>query len=223
MTTLYPTKKTCSVCELISDQTGISSTNEFGSPDLDTRPPEMKRSTISHWVENCPHCGYCNSSIEDSIDGISEIVYSDTYKKLLVNNNYSQLVCSFLCQSFLYESLGEYTKAIWPLFNAAWVCDDNRNYLSAKKCRLKAFELLEIIWKSDEKLIKQIGSDYILATDLLRRSGEFEKAKSIIEIGFECQPDEFISKLLQAQKILIDNGSDLCYTIEDALKLVEKH
>jgi hypothetical protein len=57
MTTLYREKSRCAVCGIATEYTSIGSTNAFGSPDLDTRPPEMQRSTIFAWVQRCPECG----------------------------------------------------------------------------------------------------------------------------------------------------------------------
>ena len=76
---LLHNKRTCYVCNLESDQTEISITNTFGSSDLDTRPAEMKRSTITHRVEKCPYCGYRNSSIQIPAENASRIEYSDFY------------------------------------------------------------------------------------------------------------------------------------------------
>ncbi len=44
MTTIYNKKITCCLCNKESEYRGIGSTNAFGSPDLDTRPPQMQRS-----------------------------------------------------------------------------------------------------------------------------------------------------------------------------------
>lgn len=223
MTTLYTTKKACSVCNIISDQTGISSTNEFGSPDLDTRPPEMKRSTIDHWVEKCPHCGYCNSSIEDSTENAEEIVYSQEYRSILENKNYSELVRSFLCQSYIFEYLGKLRSSIWSQLHAAWVCDDQSNKDGAKQCRKKTFKLIETLWSDNDLLMEEKGGDYILAIDLLRRSELFEEASDLIKKGSFADLEGFILDLLKAEEVLVEQKNDLRYTMEDALKLVEKH
>lgn len=219
MTTFYTTTKTCSVCKNTSDQTGIGSTNEFGSPDLDTRPAEMKRSTINHWVEKCPYCGYCNSSIEHNEGNLDEIVYSDEYRVILDNTKYSELARSFLCQSYIYEYLGKLPPSIWSQIHAAWVCDDEKNNQGAKECRIKAFKLIESLWDEDKLLIEEKGGDYILAIDLLRRSEEYEEASDLIKKGIFAGLDGFILELLKAEKILVEKKDDLCYTIEAAQKI----
>jgi hypothetical protein len=220
MTTINTTKKICYVCHQESDQTEIGSTNAFGSPDLDTRPPEMERSTITHWVQKCPHCGYCNSGIGDEETGASEIVHTDFYRNLLENEKFPELARSFLCRSYIYESLGDFNISCWTQIHAAWTCDDVKNKAGAKQCRLKAFELIRKLWDNNHHLMEQTGADYLLAADLLRRSGKFEEAKLIISKGMDSQPEDIIANLLEAQSKLTEDNNDLCYTMEEAMKLI---
>ena len=42
MTTIFDTQKKCATCGTPSVIYEVGSTNSFGSPDMDTRPPEMK-------------------------------------------------------------------------------------------------------------------------------------------------------------------------------------
>lgn len=71
--------------------------------------------------------------------------------------------------------------------------------------------------------MEEKGGDYLLAADLLRRTEDYEKANKMILRGFDVEAEGIIEELLNAQKKLVDNNIDLCYTMEDALKLVEKH
>ena len=63
MTTMFRQKYKCAVCGTEKEFYGIASTNSFGSPDLDLRPPEMQRSTMGQWIQQCPKCGYVSGSI----------------------------------------------------------------------------------------------------------------------------------------------------------------
>ena len=55
----------CAVCGEKSSQTVVVKYEPDTSvPDLDMRPGEQHRSYIKYWVSKCPHCGYCNASIE---------------------------------------------------------------------------------------------------------------------------------------------------------------
>jgi len=50
LTTIFENKVMCCVCGEKSYQTDIGSSYSSGSPDVDTRPPEMERSLIEYWV-----------------------------------------------------------------------------------------------------------------------------------------------------------------------------
>ena len=53
MTTVFPQTVRCSVCGAENEMMVVASTNTFGGTmDLDTRPPEMKRSTMRKEVLN---------------------------------------------------------------------------------------------------------------------------------------------------------------------------
>ena len=58
MTTLFDSLKECGCCGNTISVTAVGSTNAFGSPDLDLRPPEMKRSALLKSIQYCGHCGY---------------------------------------------------------------------------------------------------------------------------------------------------------------------
>ena len=79
MTTMFKQKVRCSVCGEESEHLAIGSTNAFGSPDLDLRPPEMQRSTMPHWVQECPKCGYVACVISDKCPVSAEFLKSEEY------------------------------------------------------------------------------------------------------------------------------------------------
>ncbi len=72
MTRIFEQEVECCVCQEKSKHMIIGSTNSFGSPDLDTRPPEMKRSTLSLWIQRCPSCGYSSPDLSDCEAHIAE-------------------------------------------------------------------------------------------------------------------------------------------------------
>ncbi len=71
MSTFREFKKKCTICGTESKFNIITSTNSFGSPDLDLRPPEMRRSTMWLWIQRCPCCNYVNYDVE-SISSVKE-------------------------------------------------------------------------------------------------------------------------------------------------------
>jgi len=86
-------------CAEKSFHMGIGSTNSFGAPDLDTRPPEMQRSTIYHWTQRCPSCGYCAADILKDTENIRELVQKTEYRNIVKNNEISETGASFLAFS----------------------------------------------------------------------------------------------------------------------------
>ncbi len=221
MTLVFDSEKKCSVCGNPSVQYDIVSTNSFGSPDLDTRPPEMERSTIDYWVQRCPQCGYCSSAIDKKIEGSEKIITEGGYKDILSDKNFSALANSFRAKAYLYERLENNTNSAWAMIHAAWVCDGEKSKDSASQCRLKAFKLIQKVTDNGELMIKQAGGTYALSADLLRRSGMYEQASEVITKGFNSNPADIILQLLKVEKLLVENKNDLCYTMEDASKLIK--
>ena len=58
-------ERMCAICGKMSEQMVLASTNRFGPPDLDLRPPEMERSTMEWWIQECPYCCYVAKDISD--------------------------------------------------------------------------------------------------------------------------------------------------------------
>ena len=74
MTTIGKISAECVICGKESEHTSITSSNAMGSPDLDLRPPEMQRSTMEWWLQECPACGYVAPDISESVASIKAIV-----------------------------------------------------------------------------------------------------------------------------------------------------
>ena len=106
MTTTYSEDVRCAVCGKSSAHIGTASTNAFGSADLDTRPPEMQRSTISTWVQECPECGYCARSIDKPLASAEAVITRPEYRSQLTSTDYPQLANAFLCQRMISEDAG---------------------------------------------------------------------------------------------------------------------
>jgi len=172
MTTLYEHKVRCSVCGREAQYSGIGSTNAFGSPDLDTRPPEGERSTMFAWVQKCPNCGYCASDLSKVQPGAKDVVETPAYKKQLNNRHYPELANSLLCKAMVDEGTRYFVKATWAIIHAAWVCDDAGSFDQASECRRKAIEMLEKAEESGQDWAEQDGTSTAILVDLLRRSGQ---------------------------------------------------
>ena len=157
MTTMLPEEVECCICGEKSNHMSIGSTNSFGSTDLDTRPPEMKRSTIYHWIQRCPSCGYCSSDLSVCGDNTKEIVNSKEYQNIIGDSEISGMAGSFLALSYENEKQQKYSDSAWRAIHAAWICDDGNNLEASTRCRKKAVTLIEKANEQKQKIADQSG------------------------------------------------------------------
>ena len=87
MTTMNEVEVTCCVCSTKSIHLSVGSTNTLGYPDLDTRPPEMERSTIYYNIQRCPNCGYCSEDLSTSVGNLETLVKSKIYQEIVFNSS----------------------------------------------------------------------------------------------------------------------------------------
>ncbi len=217
MTTIYKKTAKCSVCGAENEYTGIGSTNEFGSPDLDTRPPEMKRSTIFAWVKRFPDCGYCASDVSASLSGSSSLVSSDEYLTQLNDPTYPELANSFLCHALLARESGGLVAAALATMHAAWVCDDSEHPDQARSCRKQAAALFKTAEDKGQSISEQEGVTAAIRVDLLRRAGETEEARGVITSKIAKAHENVISRILDFQSTLLDQNDLGRHTIEEAM------
>lgn len=215
MTLIYSVSFECSICGASSQHGQIFSTNEMGSPDLDFRPSEYARSTISEWVQRCPECGYCSSNISKTLEKAKEIIQTPDYKKQLSDKNYPELANFFLCKAMIDDAHNMKVEATWSLIHAAWVCDDADNQPNAVNCRNKAALMLREVIELGEHLSKEEGINTVILVDLLRRSGQFEEARSEIKKNIALVDNDNYNKILEFQLILIQISDLNCYNIDD--------
>lgn len=124
MTTYANHTDTCGACGHVFASRGLMSTNSFGSADLDTRPPEMRRSTMDVWVIRCPSCGYCAKRISVFDDRLRPVLESLAYRSQLGDANFPELASTFICHEMLLASAGERYLAAWAHLHAAWCLED---------------------------------------------------------------------------------------------------
>jgi hypothetical protein len=217
MTTLLKNRVACAVCGAFSDQIRIQSTNAFGSPDLDLRPPEMQRSTMHCWVQACPHCGYCAGEISTPLALSSAVLAGDAYQSRLKNPNRPQLANRFLCKAMLDEAAGKLAEAAWASIHAAWACDDQRNEDAAISCRNEAVRLIGAAAQKSQQIIEQAGVSEVVLADLLRRAGRHEEARDVAAAALSRVSDETIEKCLRFEIRLADQRDTRVHRVADAL------
>lgn len=217
MTTIAKVKRRCALCNSENEFIEIASTNEFGSSDLDTRPPEMMRSTISTWVQRCPNCGYCAGDISKAQRGAKTVVHDMECLNQLNDKSYPKLANSFLCKALIDQKAGEHARATWSLIHAAWVCDDTNRPAEAVVCRSAAADMLVKTEDHGQQVTNQNGASIALFVDLLRRSGQIEEARRVITEHRNEISEDIIIHILDFQSILMEKADLSCHTIAEAL------
>lgn len=209
---------TCGLCSKKSDHTVAMSTNAFGSPDLDTRPPEMKRSTMFTWVQRCPHCGYCSSDITAAFEKSQTLISSAEYQFQLQDRRFPEMANSFLCQAIIAEKNNRFSEAAWATIHAVWACDDLNYDQVSQECRIKAVALIQKSIEAGENFAKQEGADIAIMADLLRRARKFKEASDLITSYQDKIAEDIIKKILEFQQKLILQNNTKNYTISQVLE-----
>ena len=182
MTTFIDHVVTCAVCGHETEVAALGSTNQFGSPDLDLRPPEMARSTMSFWLQECPSCGFCSESIGEVTWGARVIVESAAFADFRTGlAEMPGIARVFRTAAFIAAERGLNAEAFHHTLHEAWVHDDTGDTVRASEARLNAVDFMNLAHQEDETVIDEDHVDDAVKIDLLRRAGAFEQASKICE------------------------------------------
>ena len=228
MTTMYEHSRKCAVCGAVKTYYEIGSTNSFGSPDLDLRPPQMQRGTMGEWIQQCPACGYVSGTIDQDPGKVTKKwLKSEAYThsdEIDFMSGLADRFYKFYKISFLNENT---EKAFFALLHAAWACDDCEDTANAVRCRSMAIPLLDQVTEelssgqSDpdedgcEDNSGKIDNLLLIKADLLRRSGQFETLLS--EYSSRHFKNEIMNKVLAFQLAKAAEKDTDCYTVKEAV------
>jgi hypothetical protein len=217
VTTIFEEEVTCAVCGSKQTVQEIGSTNAFGAMDLDTRPPEMRRSTMRLWVHECEECGYVAPELGAAADGAARIVASADYRAELGNASRTKLANQFVCRALLDVAAGDLVTAGWRRLHAAWACDDADLGEEARVQRRAALELFDRGRAQGSRAMKSVvGGDELLLADIARRSGEFERAETYVAAGLALpEVPAFLTKLLLYQRELVQARDTSRHTVAE--------
>ena len=215
MTTLFTEKIICSICNQNNDQDVIGSSSSFGSMDTDTRPPEMERSTMPFWVQECINCGYCSTDLSNRIDDSEKHIKQEEYINIRNNEGYPELARQFLCNAYLLKESKEFENAGYRYLNAAWVCDDIKIKPKSIICRKEALKMFELNIENNELSDDDISSKRLLMTDIARRAEMFEQADYHKNDGYDKTTDDFLLKIFNFQEKLIRKKDSGCHNLEE--------
>jgi hypothetical protein len=216
MTTFEAQKQTCGVCGVTVETNILTSTNEFGSPDLDLRPPEMKRSTMIFWLNECPSCHYVAPDITKAPENVLDVLKSPEYQEYLSNVSIPDLANKFIRNSLLLKDDTE--KCGMSKLHAAWICDDKNLPDLASKLRSDSADVLFALRPlHDNEENMTIGA---ILVDVLRRSGRFNEAIEIIQELTNLsivKSHDIVPQVLDFQMNLCETKDQNNYKISDAL------
>lgn len=237
MTTYFHKKRICALCGQSSEHLVLGSTNAFGSPDLDLRPPEMQRSTMEQWVEECPHCGYAYKAIDEKVAGIDTLPQlfanvDETPASQLWRRQFTEyrsmsdgtsepehnLVRRFLTASKVAEFAGSADDAARYALCAAWAADDYNDRATASICRDLAADFFRAIWLDTDRPsdIRTVNATRL--TDVLRRAKHWDEAIALSDQLLGGELDETIRAVLTFQREASLKQDAVCYTIADAIE-----
>jgi hypothetical protein len=214
MTLPYYDNVICAVCGAKTSVSGLLSTNAMGPSDLDTRPPEMERSTMEYWVQCCSKCGYCADDLSDGKKNSSRLIDTPEYHLTLNEENYPALANHFRCLSLINEADGEYEKAAWASLHGAWVCDDADLMEQSYTCRINAIRFFKEADNQYESS-DQEGIVGMVLIDLLRRVGKFEEASREIIKRQRQIDDPALLRILIYQATLVGRHDRSCHVIPE--------
>jgi hypothetical protein len=201
---------TCAVCARESQQQRVRAVGQNGPPDLDLRPAEMARSTMQHWLQQCPACGFVAPRIDEADVQAAAIVQAGPYRALLAETTYPPLARRFLCRAMLLEETGDLHGAAEETLHAAWVADDARKPDLARSWRLDAVALFR---QGPSPALEQ----RVRIVDILRRAGDFGGAAAQAgELERTNLPDP-VDRVVAFERRLIAAGDIRAYTVASAL------
>lgn len=178
MTTFHEVAVRCAVCGELQPALTLTSTSQFGPPDLDLRPAAPRRWALPYAVQRCRACGYCAQSLGELSDRAAETVRSHVYRGVLERSKLPALARSLFCAALVREAAGDHDGAAWRFLEAAWVCDDVPDPPQARVCRQRAIEMFRRALDRGEADAPP-GVVLTLIADLLRRSRRFDEAQAV--------------------------------------------
>jgi len=190
---------TCACCGKKSVQKTVSECVAKGKMELDTRPPEEKRSALEYEVQECPECHYCSEDISSPIKNCGkDELNSDTYKNILEDGDTDNIARKFLLAGYLYQQAGDSRRAGLQMLRMAWRFDDLGDSSAAKDAREMAIAFYK---EANEE--EYDDATALLIADLLRRTGNFWDATMALEAAYHRSQDSLIISLLSYEKRLI--------------------
>lgn len=209
MSTYYKVEKTCALCGKKSEYHVLGSTSAFGSMDLDTRPPALKRYTNGDTIQTCPHCGYVNYTVDTPTALPAEFVKCEAYTSI-EKSGMPPLAIQFYKHAEIAKAEKDDRKLFWAYLRAAWECDDKQDDASAIICRKDA---LAVLTNTNTIIMSDVDGAHIMTADLLRRTGQFDV---VINSYAQYKSDnDFLQKLIRYEVRLAQAKDAGCHSMDE--------
>ena len=213
MTETLPTKFNCPVCAHESEQRYVAARDALppGPPDMDTRSfADKHEGVLAYDVWRCPDCGFAQAPViclkrrPPASDTVATLVRSRAYRAQLADPELPELAGSYLCRAMVEAASGRFARAGWTALLAAWACDDHSEEQGARRCRLRAIELWGEAEAAGEVIVQHgLPATQLLLADVLRRAGDFERARERCHRGLSGRPAEPFRSLLEFEIELV--------------------
>jgi hypothetical protein len=200
----------CAVCGNESRQPPFRPQPPEQAPDLDLRPGEPLRSTMTRWLQQCPRCGYAAPDIASAHPAAAAAVAAAPFRALLADALYPPLARRFLAWAHVLEETGALHAAAEATLQAAWVADDAGRADLARQWRLDAVSL----WRQGPPLDPE---QTVRIVDALRRAGAFDDAAATADAALAAGPPEEVREVLVLERRLALAGDEGRYTLASAM------
>jgi hypothetical protein len=210
MTTYQEKDVTCSNCGARTHQHILGSTNEFGSPDLDLRPPPMMRSTMRSWLQECSVCGFVAPRLDEETLDLRNLVASADYQNALKAGATPPPAGRFLARAMIAAARNEPLSAFLQVLYAAWVADDAQLTELARSYRLRALEY----WCGTPEASPEQN---LRLLDVLRRAGRWEAGDALVARLVNADISGNLAKILAFQAALLSRHDESCYKVSDVI------
>ncbi len=211
MTIIEKIEKKCAVCGQTSLQPIMMSTSTWGYPDLDLRPAPMQRSTMFAWLQECPHCGYVASKLENELEVPANLLKTDAYLTCEGHDFKSDLSRRFYRHYLISKAENDYGSEFLSLLHCAWTCDDNDDELAVEMRKMALESLDKIVPESDGERNNLL----IIKADLLRRTQQFDRV--IKEFKDFILENKLQNDVITFQIELAMEKDSECHTVDEVV------
>ncbi|MBQ6098554.1 MAG: hypothetical protein IJL02_01665 [Methanobrevibacter sp.] len=171
----------------------------------------MQRSTMFAWLQECPHCGYVASKLENELEVPADLLKTDEYLTCEGNDFKSELSKRFYRHYMISKAEKDYGSEFLSLLHCAWTCDNSDDELAVKMRKMALPPLDKIVPQSDEEK----NSLLLIKVDLLRRSLQFNNV--ISEFKDVILEDKIQNDIITFQiELALKKDSD-CHTIREVV------